>query len=82
MGQLIKILMAFQGLTRQEARTREIPEGDCTGKEGTLDEDWIRWNESSDNYLGQVEDKLGQAFKGRGQTLIYVKNIISAPQDN
>eukprot|EP00972_Heterocapsa_arctica_P006377 935512-Heterocapsa_arctica.AAC.1 len=74
--------MAVQGLTRKEARTRETPEGNYTNTEGTLDEDWIRWNKASENYLGQVEDKLGQEFKGRGQTLTYVKNTISAPQDN
>eukprot|EP00972_Heterocapsa_arctica_P076725 11315906-Heterocapsa_arctica.AAC.1 len=68
--------MAFQGLTRKDARTREVPEGDVTEKEGTLDEDWIRWNASSENYLGQVEDTLGQEYKGRGQKLTYVKNAI------
>eukprot|EP00972_Heterocapsa_arctica_P095696 14113173-Heterocapsa_arctica.AAC.1 len=75
--------MAFQGLTRQEARTRQVPEGDYTATEGTREEFWVRWNESSDNYLGhQVEDKPGQEYKGRGQTLTYVKNTISAPQYN
>eukprot|EP00972_Heterocapsa_arctica_P040637 5989682-Heterocapsa_arctica.AAC.1 len=53
MGELIKIPMAFQGLTRKEARTREVPECDFTKKEGTLREDWKRWNESSEHYLGQ-----------------------------
>eukprot|EP00972_Heterocapsa_arctica_P037715 5551037-Heterocapsa_arctica.AAC.1 len=52
-GQRIKRPMAFQGLPRKEARTREVPEGDFISKEGTLHEDWKSWNESSENYPGQ-----------------------------
>eukprot|EP00972_Heterocapsa_arctica_P065620 9683669-Heterocapsa_arctica.AAC.1 len=60
----------------------EVPEGEFIRKEGTLDEDWQIWNESSGNYLGQVEGTLGQEHEGRGQQLTYVKNAKSAPQDN
>eukprot|EP00972_Heterocapsa_arctica_P097508 14385766-Heterocapsa_arctica.AAC.1 len=76
MGQRVKRLMASQGPTRKDARTREVPEGDFISKEGTLDEDWTSWNESSENYLGQVEDKLGQEHKGRGQQPTHAKNAI------
>eukprot|EP00972_Heterocapsa_arctica_P087047 12830923-Heterocapsa_arctica.AAC.1 len=55
MGQIIKRPMAFQGLTRKEARTRDVPEDGFTKKKGTLGEDWKRWNESSENHIGQVE---------------------------
>eukprot|EP00972_Heterocapsa_arctica_P100172 14770936-Heterocapsa_arctica.AAC.2 len=74
--------MALQGLTRKEARTRDTPEGDYNTIEGTLDEGWTRWNREYESYLGQVEDKSGTEFKGRGQQPTYVKNTISAPQDN
>eukprot|EP00972_Heterocapsa_arctica_P019232 2836738-Heterocapsa_arctica.AAC.2 len=60
--------MAFQVRTSKESRTRGVPEGDFTEKEGTLDEDWIRWNESSENYLGQVEDKLVRILKAEDKS--------------
>eukprot|EP00972_Heterocapsa_arctica_P016895 2494282-Heterocapsa_arctica.AAC.1 len=82
MGQRIKRPMAFQGLTKKEARTRNTPEGDFKTKEGTLDEDWIRWNQEGETYLSHQEDKRGQEYKGRGQKTIYIKNTISPPQDN
>eukprot|EP00972_Heterocapsa_arctica_P006495 950487-Heterocapsa_arctica.AAC.1 len=59
----VKRHMAFQGLTRKEARTIYAPEGDYATIEGTLDEDWIRLNKASDNYLCQLEDLLGQDYK-------------------
>eukprot|EP00972_Heterocapsa_arctica_P003839 571764-Heterocapsa_arctica.AAC.1 len=82
MGQRIKRPMAFQGLTRKEARTRDTPEGDFRIIEGTLDEDWARWNSEAETYLSHQEDNRGKEYKGRGQKATYVNNTISPPQDN
>eukprot|EP00972_Heterocapsa_arctica_P042693 6294511-Heterocapsa_arctica.AAC.1 len=70
MEQIIRRPMAFQGLTRKEARNVEVPEGDFVQKEGSLDEQLKRWSDSSENYLGQVEYKLGRDHKGRGEHLV------------
>eukprot|EP00972_Heterocapsa_arctica_P033577 4942085-Heterocapsa_arctica.AAC.1 len=51
MGRRIKRPMAFQGLTRKEAQHIYVPEGDFVHKEGNLDEQWKRWNDSFENYL-------------------------------
>eukprot|EP00972_Heterocapsa_arctica_P017384 2566902-Heterocapsa_arctica.AAC.1 len=74
--------MAFQGITRKEARTREVPEGDCVMKGESLDEQWKQCNEASEEYLGKVEQQPGQDFKDTGKHISFVRNIISAPQDN
>eukprot|EP00972_Heterocapsa_arctica_P071278 10528127-Heterocapsa_arctica.AAC.1 len=60
MGQRIRRPSAFQGLTKKEARTGNIPEGDFDTKESTLEVNWIRWNQESDTYLSHQEDKRGQ----------------------
>eukprot|EP00972_Heterocapsa_arctica_P011040 1617691-Heterocapsa_arctica.AAC.1 len=73
MGQRIRRPMAFQGLTKKEARTGNIP---------GVDENWIRWNQESETYFSHQEDKRGQEYKGRGQKTTYVNNTISPPQDN
>eukprot|EP00972_Heterocapsa_arctica_P012994 1908673-Heterocapsa_arctica.AAC.1 len=82
MGQRIKRPMVLQGLTKKEARTGNIPEGDFATTEGSLDDNWIRWNQESETYLSRQEDKRGQEYKGRRQKATYVKNTISPPQDN
>eukprot|EP00972_Heterocapsa_arctica_P023972 3531547-Heterocapsa_arctica.AAC.1 len=69
MGQRIKRPMAFQGITRKEARTRDVPEGDFVMKGDSLDEQWKHWNEASEEYLGKVENKPGQDYKGRSKTI-------------
>eukprot|EP00972_Heterocapsa_arctica_P076487 11282431-Heterocapsa_arctica.AAC.1 len=47
MGQRIRRSSAFQGLTKKEAKKGIIPEGEFTTKEGTLEANWIRWNQES-----------------------------------
>eukprot|EP00972_Heterocapsa_arctica_P088172 13000773-Heterocapsa_arctica.AAC.1 len=82
MGQRIKRPMAFQGLTRKEARTKDPPAGDCRTIEDTLYEARSRWNREPENYRAKLEDKVDKEYKGRGQKPTCVKNTISAPQDN
>eukprot|EP00972_Heterocapsa_arctica_P092511 13644843-Heterocapsa_arctica.AAC.1 len=68
-------------MTKKDVNGSVMPEGDFQTKEITLEENWIRWNQESETYLCQTEDKQGQYFRGRGQTVVYVKNIIAPPQD-
>eukprot|EP00972_Heterocapsa_arctica_P096847 14288334-Heterocapsa_arctica.AAC.1 len=75
MGQRIKRPMASQGITRKEARTKEVIEGDCVMKGESLDEQWRHWNEASEAYLGKVENKPSQEYKGRGKRLVLSKML-------
>eukprot|EP00972_Heterocapsa_arctica_P106505 15687859-Heterocapsa_arctica.AAC.1 len=69
-------------MTKKEVKHSVIPEGDFHTKEGTLEDNWARWNQEAETYLCHKEDKRGTEFRGRGQTVVYVKNTISPPQDN
>ncbi len=60
MGVRIRRPNAFQRITKKEAKKNSIPEGDFKTKEGTIDENWIRWNQASDTYLCHQEDKRGK----------------------
>eukprot|EP00972_Heterocapsa_arctica_P010543 1548490-Heterocapsa_arctica.AAC.1 len=74
---------AFVGMTKKEVKKGIIPEGDFKTEEGTLEENWIRWNQEAETYLRHQEDKRGKEFRGRGQKVVYVKkNKIAPPQDN
>ena len=57
MGDRIRRPNAFQGITKKEAKKNSIPEGDFKTKEGTIDENWIRWNQESETYLCHQEDE-------------------------
>eukprot|EP00972_Heterocapsa_arctica_P067526 9966103-Heterocapsa_arctica.AAC.1 len=54
-------------MTHKEVKKSVIPEGDFQTQEGTLEENWARWNLESDKYLCQPEEKTGNSFTGRGQ---------------
>eukprot|EP00972_Heterocapsa_arctica_P084079 12387025-Heterocapsa_arctica.AAC.1 len=82
MGVRIRRPSAFQGFTKKEAKKGIIPEGGFKTKEGTIEQNWIRWNQEAETYLCHQEDKRGTEFKGRGQKVTYVKNTIGPPQDN
>eukprot|EP00972_Heterocapsa_arctica_P019812 2922963-Heterocapsa_arctica.AAC.1 len=60
MGARIRRPSAFQGITKNEAKKGNLPEGYFKTKEG-----WIRWSQQSETYLCHQEDKRGQSFKGR-----------------
>eukprot|EP00972_Heterocapsa_arctica_P012726 1869185-Heterocapsa_arctica.AAC.1 len=47
---------AFDGMTKQKVKKSVIPEGSFNTKEGTLEENWIRWNQEAETYLCQKED--------------------------
>eukprot|EP00972_Heterocapsa_arctica_P044830 6615195-Heterocapsa_arctica.AAC.1 len=66
-GARIRRPSAFQGITKKEAKKGITPEGDLHTKEGTIEENWIRWNQEAETYLCHHEDKRGKEFKGRGQ---------------
>eukprot|EP00972_Heterocapsa_arctica_P098625 14555392-Heterocapsa_arctica.AAC.1 len=59
MGDIIKRPSAFQGIAKKEAKKGNIPEGEFRTKEGTIDENWIRWNQEAETYLCHQEDKRG-----------------------
>eukprot|EP00972_Heterocapsa_arctica_P030908 4546107-Heterocapsa_arctica.AAC.1 len=59
MGVRIRRLSAFQGIAKKEAKKGHIPEGDFKTKEGTIDENWVIWNQESETYLCHQEDKRG-----------------------
>eukprot|EP00972_Heterocapsa_arctica_P051810 7621545-Heterocapsa_arctica.AAC.1 len=82
MGVRIRRPSAFQGITKTEAKKGIIPEGDFQTKEGTIESNWIRWNQEAETYLCHQEDDRGKEFKGRVQKVTYVKNTIAPPQDN
>eukprot|EP00972_Heterocapsa_arctica_P012115 1777704-Heterocapsa_arctica.AAC.1 len=67
MGVRIRRPSAFQGITKKEANKGNIPEGDFNTKEGTTEENWIRWNQEAETYRCHQEDNRGKEFKGRGQ---------------
>eukprot|EP00972_Heterocapsa_arctica_P039390 5800373-Heterocapsa_arctica.AAC.1 len=46
-----------------------------------LDEQWRHWNEASEAYLGKVENKPSQGYKGRGKLVVSL-NTIAATQYN
>jgi hypothetical protein len=82
LGERIRRQNAFTGMTKKEVKNSFIPEGDFRTKNGTLEENWMRWNRESEVYLCHKEDKREHKFKGRGQKVVYVKNTIAPPQDN
>eukprot|EP00972_Heterocapsa_arctica_P006350 931996-Heterocapsa_arctica.AAC.1 len=53
LGSRIRTANAFEGMTKKEIKQSVIPEGDFQTKEGTLEENWIRWNHESETYLCQ-----------------------------
>eukprot|EP00972_Heterocapsa_arctica_P041488 6117022-Heterocapsa_arctica.AAC.1 len=65
LGIRIRRPSAFLGITKTEAKKGSIPEGDFKLTEGTMDENWIRWNQEAETYLCHQEDKRGKEFKGR-----------------
>eukprot|EP00972_Heterocapsa_arctica_P016391 2417294-Heterocapsa_arctica.AAC.1 len=65
LGVRIRRPSAFLGITKKEAKKGSIPEGDVKTKEGTIDENWIIWNQDADTYICHQEDKIGKDFKGR-----------------
>eukprot|EP00972_Heterocapsa_arctica_P114121 16440876-Heterocapsa_arctica.AAC.1 len=69
-------------MTKKEVKKGIIPEGGFKTKEGTVEENWIRWNQEAETYLCLKEDKRGKEFRGRGQKFVYFKNTIAPPQDN
>eukprot|EP00972_Heterocapsa_arctica_P100355 14799448-Heterocapsa_arctica.AAC.1 len=48
LGSKIRKANAFEGMTKKEVKKSVIPEGDFQTKEGTLGENWIRWNHESE----------------------------------
>eukprot|EP00972_Heterocapsa_arctica_P087648 12925004-Heterocapsa_arctica.AAC.1 len=82
MGMRIRRPMAFQGMTRKEAKVHGVIKGDFVMKVESLEEQWKHWNESSESYLDKVENKPSQDYGGRGTDISFVKKTISAPQDN
>eukprot|EP00972_Heterocapsa_arctica_P015528 2285608-Heterocapsa_arctica.AAC.1 len=48
---------AFQGITKKEAKKGNTPQGYFKTKEGTIEENWIRWNQESETYLCHQEDE-------------------------
>eukprot|EP00972_Heterocapsa_arctica_P109501 16122544-Heterocapsa_arctica.AAC.1 len=65
LGVRIRTPTAFIGITKKEAKKSIIPEGDFKTKDGTIDENWIRWNQEAETYICHQEDKRGKEFKGR-----------------
>eukprot|EP00972_Heterocapsa_arctica_P008191 1198943-Heterocapsa_arctica.AAC.1 len=59
MGSRIKRPMDFQGMTRKEAKHSMPTDGTFKFKGGTINEQWIHWNEASEEYLAQKERKTG-----------------------
>jgi hypothetical protein len=57
LGHRIRKVNAFEGMTKKEVKKSVIPEGDFQTKEGTLEENWARWNLESEKYLCIKEDK-------------------------
>eukprot|EP00972_Heterocapsa_arctica_P094901 13994376-Heterocapsa_arctica.AAC.1 len=69
MGMRLRRPIAFQGMIRKEAKENH-------------DEAWKQWNEPSENFLGMVENKNETNHKGKRKDISFVRNLISAPQDN
>eukprot|EP00972_Heterocapsa_arctica_P075613 11154641-Heterocapsa_arctica.AAC.1 len=63
MGVRIRRPSAFQAITKKEAKKGIIPEGDFQTKEGTIEYNWIRWNQEAEAYLYRQEDKRGKEFE-------------------
>ncbi len=70
------------GSQTKEARSNHIPLGDSRTVEGSIDENWKRWNHESENYLCDLEGKNDKGHRGRGHKIACVKNTFTAPQDN
>ena len=60
LGHRISKATAFEGMTKKQVKDSIIPEGDFKTIEGTLEENWKRWNNESENYLCQKEEKSGK----------------------
>eukprot|EP00972_Heterocapsa_arctica_P058347 8607900-Heterocapsa_arctica.AAC.1 len=82
MGSRIRRPMDFQGMTRKEAKNNMPTDGVFKLEGKNIDGKWRKWNEASENYLAHKEGKTGEDYFGRGKPIQYVKNTISAPQDN
>eukprot|EP00972_Heterocapsa_arctica_P088327 13025877-Heterocapsa_arctica.AAC.1 len=48
LGSRIRRAKDFEGMTKKDVKKSVIPEGEFQTKEGTLDENWIRWNKESE----------------------------------
>eukprot|EP00972_Heterocapsa_arctica_P024268 3578059-Heterocapsa_arctica.AAC.1 len=59
MGSRIKRPMAFQGMTRKEAKHNMPTDGNFKLKGKDINEKWRHWNEASEEYLAQEEGKTG-----------------------
>eukprot|EP00972_Heterocapsa_arctica_P066083 9749366-Heterocapsa_arctica.AAC.1 len=73
MGMIIRRPMAFQGMTRKETKVYKVLEGDFVMRGEDLDEQWRRWNEPSENTIGNVVNKTGNYHKGRRTGISFVK---------
>eukprot|EP00972_Heterocapsa_arctica_P065097 9610308-Heterocapsa_arctica.AAC.1 len=82
MGTRIRRPMAFQGMTRKEAKVHKVLKIYFVMKGEDLDEQWNHWNNSFDTYLGNIEHKTGTYHEARGTVISFVKNITSTSQDN
>eukprot|EP00972_Heterocapsa_arctica_P041904 6180495-Heterocapsa_arctica.AAC.2 len=51
LGVRIRKASAFVGLTKKEVKKGNLPEGELTTKDGTLDANWIRWNQEAETYV-------------------------------
>ncbi len=60
LGNRIRRPNVFAGMTKQEVKDFEFPEGDFKTKSGTLNDNWNRWNDESELYLCHKEDKRGK----------------------
>eukprot|EP00972_Heterocapsa_arctica_P040161 5917617-Heterocapsa_arctica.AAC.1 len=47
LGVRIRKASAFVGLAKKEVKRGTIPEGDFKTKYGTLDDNWVRWNQEA-----------------------------------
>eukprot|EP00972_Heterocapsa_arctica_P060913 8984136-Heterocapsa_arctica.AAC.1 len=71
MGSRIKRPVDFQGITRQEANNEMPTDGTFITKGNNLNQKWKYWNESSEEYLAQKENKTGEEYYGRGRPIQY-----------
>eukprot|EP00972_Heterocapsa_arctica_P048063 7088377-Heterocapsa_arctica.AAC.1 len=81
MGSRIKILVDVRGIARKDARMSSPTKGKYVMKGKSLNQTWKHWNESSEDFLAQIEGKTGEEYYGRGKPIQSAKNTISAPQD-
>ena len=82
LGSRIRRPTEFKGETKKEIKKWDIPEGDFETQNGTIEQNWKRWNEHAENYLCEQEEVTGKEYKGRGTEIKYVRNTIAPPQDD